>query len=351
MDKPLQLQSGQKPPRWIGAQCGKAEFLAATPDETFKGEGKGAGKFKMVVYAGNIFGGHWYYGDVLLDLAGFKPTRQDIPAMVDHGCYSASDYTVGACDSIKVEGDQIVCTGWILAGTLEEEPAANQVLRRLKQGFPFQASGRWEPEPDGVEQILKGAKVTVNGKEYEGPLTIFRKFSVREVSFVPLGWDEQTEAVAAAAQDHRVAPAATSAGATKKDQTMNILATLKNLFGGDRAIELHTAKPDATTIDAFLPDVEKEITTLRASIETLKAENGTLKTDLAAAKAAPAVKSLETDPNQPTKVEAAAGDLTKMTPEQLRAHYDATPALRAEFKSFEIFTTAVNSGIITMEAK
>jgi hypothetical protein len=82
-----------------------------------------------------------------------------------------------------------------LFSTATEDGA--EVGKLLEEGFPWQASvGIFE---GSTEFVREGEETEVNGHKLKGPGTIFRKSTLREVSFVALGADRQTSAEAFAA--------------------------------------------------------------------------------------------------------------------------------------------------------
>ncbi|MFZ1574351.1 MAG: hypothetical protein WAT36_03760, partial [Chromatiaceae bacterium] len=45
-----------------------------------------------------------------------------------------------------------------------------------------------------VEEVQAGVAISVNGRDFTGPLTVFRQTRVRELSFTPTGYDHRTSA-------------------------------------------------------------------------------------------------------------------------------------------------------------
>ena len=60
----------------------------------------------------------------------------------------------------------------------------------ISEGTEFEASVRIEPAK--VELLKKGQEAKVNGQDVKGPIHIFRKNLVSEVSFVLFGADKNT---------------------------------------------------------------------------------------------------------------------------------------------------------------
>ena len=310
--------------------------------------------FEMCLYkAGYVFAGHWQWGNIVLDLAGLNQHRQDVPALHNHYRSDVAGFT----KTLGVFGSEISAAGMLLNGSKEDEPVAYMIRSRLEQNFPYQCSGRFEPELSAVETVPEGARVTVDGVEHVGPLTIFRKYKVAEVSFTELGWFNQSSAKLAAGENQNdeihilestksPVPAALE-GAKKPMTTENTPATEKKgllslmaeAFGHKEAIAMFEENPDASGIEAFAPKMIETITALRASVDTLTAsvaERDTkitkLEADLAAAKANPPLTAAAGDPSIPAAKEPKLEGV-----EALKAEYQKSEALQAEFGSVENF--------------
>lgn len=329
-------------------------LVAASPAEQ---SAKGSkGEFEMVLYTGAPFSGHWYWGDVYLDVKGFKPVRQDVPACHNH----IRDLLAGATRSFSSDPAtaQIRATGKFLEGTDEQEPTANKIRRRIDQGYPYQCSGTWVPTH--VERVLEGGVGTVNGRQVRGPCAIFREFDCREASFTETGWDPMTSAVAAGEgggtvaveeiiinQESKTMSASapqTPAPTTPAPATLPLIKQLAAAFGDSRAIELIAAKPQATGPADFVAELMADLTTVRASLDkatkdlaTEVAAHATTKNELAAAKAAPVVITARGDPEQPKKPQPAGEAKTE---EQLKADYAGSKELQAEYGSVEVYVHA-----------
>lgn len=309
---------------------GPATLLAADPADQ---QAKGGRRFEMTLYTGATFANSWRWGDVILDVAGFKPARQDLPAMLRH----VSAQTVGWTDSITADTKAVTikASGRLLTG--DTEALAKVVQGRLEQGFPYQCSGAWLPLR--TEAVQPGATATVNGKTVTGPCTIFREFSILEASFAETGWDPMTSAIAASAGDDQSLVTVNTMGGEKtmpEPTNLGLLAALKDILGADKAISLLTSKPDAKDLSAFAAELGNEVRTLSASLatatQTISERDATitkLEADLKAAKAAPAVITAGGDPSKPA-LEAAAG-----TPDGWKAEYAKDASLQAEFPSVE----------------
>ena len=144
-------------------------------------------RFLMVAYSGNVIESFWY-GRVVFDISGMR-LNQTLPALREHDRLKAT----GVIDTVNKEAGELSAGGYFLEST----PDGREVPALIKEGFPFQASiGAF---PEVVEEVKNKAEVSVNGRVFEGPGIVVRKSHIREISFVVLGADEETSAIAASA--------------------------------------------------------------------------------------------------------------------------------------------------------
>ena len=149
-------------------------------------EGKKKRTFTGVAYSGEPILDHWYWDRVIFDLDSIQ-IKGRIPALLEH----RSSQRAGAINSHSIDYAQ----GLVISGDLMSNEFGSQVAQDSDDGFPWQMSVRIEPS--STEEIAADQAVTVNGKTYQGPITVFRGGRIREVSFCALGADDNTNAVAA----------------------------------------------------------------------------------------------------------------------------------------------------------
>ncbi len=149
-------------------------------------EGKKKRTFTGVAYSGEPILDHWYWDRVIFDLDSIQ-IKGRIPALLEH----CSKQRAGAINSHSINYEQ----GLVISGDLMSNEFGSQVAQDSDDGFPWQMSVRIEP--GNVEEIAPDKTVFVNGKNYQGPITVFRGGRIREVSFCALGADDNTSAVAA----------------------------------------------------------------------------------------------------------------------------------------------------------
>ena len=157
----------------------------------------GDGKGKLPSFRGNAYtgapmrpGGWW--GKVIIDLAGVKVPSQGRPVLRQHD----HEQIVGHTTAVKVTKDGIRVEG-VFSG---EKQHVEKVTTPAKNGFKWQLSVG--ANPVRTEYLEAGETTTVNGREVTGPMTISRETELGEISFVPLGADQDTS-VSVAAELHR----------------------------------------------------------------------------------------------------------------------------------------------------
>ncbi len=146
--------------------------------------------FNMVAYTGGPMRVAGWYDPVVVDLNGLKISAQAKPIFFGHE--QDLDSLVGQTNSIKVNDGQLLATGDILG----ESDRVKQILTLADKGFKWQASIGARAEKS--ERLTEDQTAKVNGRQITGPVTIIRKATLGEISFVMLGADDQTSAQIAA---------------------------------------------------------------------------------------------------------------------------------------------------------
>lgn len=139
--------------------------------------------FSMVALTGKPLA-HWYFGTLAIDLAGVR-MKQRLPVLKDHNTEERLGYTTAMRNE---PGRGIVAEGRLL----QRSPAAQQVLADSADGFPWQASTYLQASK--MQRLAEGQSDQVNGYTVDGPATIFRESTLREVTFTALGVDDDTSA-------------------------------------------------------------------------------------------------------------------------------------------------------------
>ena len=138
-------------------------------------------KFRIVANSGGIIENHPHWGNFAIDLEGLNIGRQRKPALYMHD----SSKIVGSTHSIEITEE-----GLVAEGTFADTDHGREVMKLHESGFPWQASVYVPPKQ--IERLGEGETAEVNGHQISGPGHIFRKSSLREVTFTSLGADENT---------------------------------------------------------------------------------------------------------------------------------------------------------------
>jgi phage head maturation protease len=146
---------------------------------------KGDGKlltFDGIAYTGRRMRPQNWTSDVVIDLQGIKISSQHRPVLRQH---DPGDL-VGHTNSVRVTS-----RGIEIAGVFSGHPDRTaEVIEPAKNGFQWQLSVG--ANPTRLEYLEPGEDATINGMTMTGPLTISRETELGEVSFVPLGADQDT---------------------------------------------------------------------------------------------------------------------------------------------------------------
>jgi phage head maturation protease len=148
----------------------------ASPDD------KGARRFSMLAYSGGEV--LTWGGRMVVDLASMNVGTKRKPMLLNHDASLIAGYS----EDVKIDQDGISFSGKLSRTTA----AGKEVAELADEGFPWQASIGFNY---GVmEGIGEGKSVTVNGREFAGPIMVARGAKLKESSFVPLGADSDTSA-------------------------------------------------------------------------------------------------------------------------------------------------------------
>lgn len=169
--------------------CGASEpleLLAA--DGEAEDEPQRLRKFSMVAYTGGAMTIAGYYYPVVADLDGMRLSSQTRPILQGHD----PDRIVGHSTAIDKTAQRLRVSG-VISGIGED---AAQVVALATNGFPWQASIGASVEK--MEFVEAGQKAKANGRLFDGPVYVARATTLREISFVPMGADQNSSASVAA---------------------------------------------------------------------------------------------------------------------------------------------------------
>ena len=192
-------------------------------------DGKKKRTFSGIAYSGEPIVDHRCWDRIIFDLDSLQ-IKGRIPALLEH----RTSQRAGAINSHSISHEK----GLEISGDLLSNEFGTQVAQDSDDGFPWQMSVRIEPSK--TEEIAADQSVFVNGKNYQGPITVFRGGRIREVSFCALGADDNTSAVAASHKPKKFnqqedtdvteleqAKAALQQAETERDNALNELKQFK----------------------------------------------------------------------------------------------------------------------------
>jgi hypothetical protein len=268
-----------------------AQFSVSTPgvaaDGTIAG---GMPRFELVGYTGRAIRQSWSRNPLVVDLAGMD-TSGNVAVMYGHD-YSL-EAAIGQADRKDNSGQDLVVAGDVIG----DGPLVDKVLGYAKRGWKFQAS--IGADVNRIENVAPGEMVTVNGREFTGPISVVRASTLREVSVVLFGADASTSAAIAAEASEDVLMADHANETPDVDQPVVAEGTASVAVGNEN-VTVTADKPEVS-----VDEIKK---TLMAE---LKAE---LLADIRASRpAAPAIHVVAKPANDAKVVEAAlcmAGGLT-----------------------------------------
>ncbi len=146
----------------------------------------GPSVFNMKAYSGaemNVYLGY-QVKRVVVDVDGIQLTKKPRPILAHHDPRQIVGHTtkISKTDgALHIEG--------VISGV---GAAAQEVIGASENGFPWQASVGLSVKK--AVEYEDGKTVTVNGRQFSGPIVVVRSSKLNESSFVPLGADDDTEA-------------------------------------------------------------------------------------------------------------------------------------------------------------
>ncbi|HUX15196.1 MAG TPA: hypothetical protein VMW52_01920 [Phycisphaerae bacterium] len=148
-------------------------------------------RFKMTAYTGGALRLAGWPFPVVVDLAGMK-SRGARPVFKDH----LRSQVIGHTDQVAITSNRIHVEG-VISGT---SPAAREVVDTSGNGFPWQSSlGADVMPPVGrIVFVEAGETAEANGRTFTGPCFVARGSTLKEISFVALGADDNATAKVAA---------------------------------------------------------------------------------------------------------------------------------------------------------
>lgn len=149
-------------------------------------EGEKKPQLEMLAYSGGIIKGHWYWGDLAIDLVGMSFPKKKYPLLEDHD----TRRKLGFIKKLSIENNQLTVTDAEFLDT----PESIKFRETSAQGFPYEAS--IYAKPTQIQRLSEDETAEVNGYTMKGPGTIWRKAIFKESSVCTFGYDSNTKSVA-----------------------------------------------------------------------------------------------------------------------------------------------------------
>jgi hypothetical protein len=149
------------------------------------GEGAKSAPVRLVARSGKAIE-HWYWGNVVHDLAGMRLHKSRLPIDYVHD----SKEIIGYLNRFDTSSGDLVTTGALVP--YKDGDRATEILHKMKAGVPYEASINFGGDGIKVEEVFAGQTVEVNGAQFVGPGVIVREFPLRGVAICPYGADANT---------------------------------------------------------------------------------------------------------------------------------------------------------------
>lgn len=132
---------------------------------------------RLKLYDGGIHA-HWYWGNLAFDLKTMKLAKRRAPILIDHD----TSQRAGVGNKAVKDG------GFVLEGQfLKTSEAAQEVRLQAIEGYPFEASLRFDPSRAKIVQVGEGDTHEINGRTLKGPGTAIYNTVIMEGSIVTFG--------------------------------------------------------------------------------------------------------------------------------------------------------------------
>jgi phage head maturation protease len=193
-------------------------------------------RFSGVAYSGGVIPNYGWLGDVAIDLESLKNDQgEEIPILVDHD--QSIDGIAGKGRIFKATGSDGLPFLSVEGELSQATDAGTKVAALFAEGFPVQLSVGMQANVREVSE-----PTTVNGRAMDVS-AIFEDATVREVSFVPVGADPNTQAQAFSA-----AAAATSKEKRNMEEVDALKARIAELEAQIEAARVERRRADLSAL-------------------------------------------------------------------------------------------------------
>jgi len=227
---------------------------------------------------------HWFWGRVVHDLAGMRLNKPRLTVDYAHN----DSEVLGYLNHFDTESGDLIASGALTP--FRDDDRASEVLFKMRQGVPYEASIFFGGDGIKVEDVGEGMVAQVNGYQFDGPGLIIREWPLRGVAICPYGADQNTESAAMSSGETYTATEIKSEG----DAVMKTEAAVEVevIAEAPAAVEALTVEAEATqeaqpeTVMAEPVQSETEVqqdSSLTVLVDDALVERERLTTELAAA--------------------------------------------------------------------
>ena len=155
---------------------------------------------------------HWYWGNVVHDLAGMQKHKPRLPIDYAHDAKEV----IGYLNKFDIESGDLVASGALVP--FGDSDRATEIIHKMNNGVPYEASINFGGDGIKIQELGAGEVTEVNGFQFEGPGVVIREWPLRGVAICPYGADMNTESVSAlSANDKKYSAAVVSEAEAKKE--------------------------------------------------------------------------------------------------------------------------------------
>lgn len=172
-------------------------------------EGSTSVPITLVARTGSPVETWWWGAPVVHDFAGMS-VRSKIPLDYRHN----DDQPTGYAETFDASSGNLVISGFLTPNPDDPHDPTNRIIAKARAGVPYQASIYFD-EPITIEELALGATTEVNGQTVQGPLLIFRTWTLRGVAVCLYGVDSNTDAELKFARTGEIEARLITKGATK----------------------------------------------------------------------------------------------------------------------------------------
>ena len=189
-------------------------MVMGEPELGDNGEGAKSAPVRLVARTGKPIE-HWYWGNVVPDLAGMRVHKSRLPIDYAHD----SKEVIGYLNRFDVDSGDLVTSGALVP--FRDSDRATEIIHKAQAGVPYEASINFGGDGIKVEEIAEGQVAQVNGYQFAGPGVVIREWPLRGVAICPYGADANTESAVMASGDKTFAAALVTAAAATEEHSMS----------------------------------------------------------------------------------------------------------------------------------